>query len=385
VRTLSSSLALLVLVGCGGGKEDAAEGTAAGDCRDGADNDADALFDCDDDGCAASPDCEGSADNAAPSGAAIAIEPAAPGDDDDLTCVITTEATDPNGDAVSYRYGWSKNGSDAGIAADTVSASLTAGGDTWTCTVTPNDGTLDGAQTSASVTIAQGNRAPSAPTVSITPAEPTDDDVLTCVIDAESVDPDGDTVTYAYAWSVDGTDAGISGATVNAALTEAGQQWTCAVTASDGELESSAASVSVEVAQELEYFVVFGTEYASVQEADCVNRGGHLAWITSSEENEAVLEACDDLGNVEACRIGIDYPYTEWLSGEALTYTNWNEEAYSAFDYAGYIRSSNDGSWWGIPGTWDDAGNEDWWYICRLPEEGDYSGYRSKVLVPSAG
>ena len=38
------------------------EGTEAGDCRDGADNDADGLFDCNDPGCAGSPDCDGSND-----------------------------------------------------------------------------------------------------------------------------------------------------------------------------------------------------------------------------------------------------------------------------------------------------------------------------------
>lgn len=38
-------------------KEDRIEGTEPGDCTDGADNDADGIFDCDDDGCASSPDC----------------------------------------------------------------------------------------------------------------------------------------------------------------------------------------------------------------------------------------------------------------------------------------------------------------------------------------
>ena len=33
------------------------EGSVVGDCIDRADNDADGAFDCDDDGCAASPDC----------------------------------------------------------------------------------------------------------------------------------------------------------------------------------------------------------------------------------------------------------------------------------------------------------------------------------------
>ena len=36
------------------------EGTEVGDCSDGADNDSDGLFDCEDDGCAGAPDCEDS-------------------------------------------------------------------------------------------------------------------------------------------------------------------------------------------------------------------------------------------------------------------------------------------------------------------------------------
>ncbi|MFT5679711.1 MAG: hypothetical protein ACI8RZ_000616 [Myxococcota bacterium] len=43
----------LLLIGCG-----SQEGTEAGDCSDGADNDGDALFDCADDGCTGSPDCD---------------------------------------------------------------------------------------------------------------------------------------------------------------------------------------------------------------------------------------------------------------------------------------------------------------------------------------
>ena len=114
---LSLSLSFLVLTACG----TAAEGQNAGECADGADNDANGAFDCDDAGCSGSPDCEGGDDtaasqNAAPSGAAIAITPATPGDDDDLTCSIVTEATDPNGDTVTYRYAWKVNGGDAGIS-----------------------------------------------------------------------------------------------------------------------------------------------------------------------------------------------------------------------------------------------------------------------------
>ncbi len=262
-----ASSALFVVAACGDGRVQVpgagAEGAVGGDCRDGADNDEDGLFDCDDDGCAASPDCEGSDENAAPSGAAIAIEPAAPTDADDLTCTIVTEATDPNGDALTYRYAWAVNGADAGISGATVGAALTSGGDIWTCTVTPNDGVLDGAPTSVSVTIAQGNRAPSAPGVSITPAAPTDDDVLTCVIDTESVDPDGDAVTYSYAWSVDGVDAGVSAASVNSTRTTAGETWTCSVTANDGDMSGAPGTASVEVGSACHSVEYNGTTSAS--------------------------------------------------------------------------------------------------------------------------
>jgi hypothetical protein len=48
---------LLLLLACGD-----VEGDEAGECSDGADNDQNGYFDCDDQGCWASPDCEGEAD-----------------------------------------------------------------------------------------------------------------------------------------------------------------------------------------------------------------------------------------------------------------------------------------------------------------------------------
>ncbi len=55
VTVVPSVLLPLVLVACGSREE----GTRSGDCSDEADNDGDGLFDCDDDGCAGSPACEG--------------------------------------------------------------------------------------------------------------------------------------------------------------------------------------------------------------------------------------------------------------------------------------------------------------------------------------
>ena len=244
-------LAAFLLPACGGDK--ATEGANPGECADGADNDGDGAFDCDDEDCAGAPDCDDAASdtsvatNAAPSGVSIAITPATPGPDDALTCTIVTEAVDPDGDTVTYRYAWTVNGASAGLTEATVASSLTEGAQTWTCTVTPTDGALDGTPASASVTITQANRAPSAPTVSIVPAAPTDDDALNCVVSSESVDPDGDAVSYVYSWTVNGASAGLSSAVVTADRTRAGETWACSVTASDGELGSAAGVASATI------------------------------------------------------------------------------------------------------------------------------------------
>ncbi len=47
---------------------------------------------------------------------------------------------------------------------------------------------------------------------------------------------------------------------------------------------------------------------------------------------------------------------------------------YAGTDVAGYKRNNSDSSWWGIPGTWVDVVNEDWWYVCHLPADGDLDG-----------
>ncbi len=62
-------LGLLLLSACGDSDEkERVEGSEPGDCTDGADNDLDGAFDCDDDGCENAPDCQGEEAIAEPSG-----------------------------------------------------------------------------------------------------------------------------------------------------------------------------------------------------------------------------------------------------------------------------------------------------------------------------
>ena len=81
------------------------------------------------------------------------------------------------------------------------------------------------------------NTAPDTPSVTLTPADAMYGDALLCEATAE--DADGDSLTWTYAWTVDGADAGLDGAEVPADTTQPWETWTCTATASDGQAESS--------------------------------------------------------------------------------------------------------------------------------------------------
>jgi subtilisin len=183
--------------------------------------------------------------NSAPSAPEVAISPASPLTADDLVCNITKPSTDPNSDTVTYSYAWSKNGTTQnGLITNTVAASYTQKGDKWQCTVTPNDGFVDGPSgTSAEVTI--GNTPP----VANAGPDQTKQVNSTVTLDGSgSSDADNDTLTYS--WSQ------ISGASVTlSSTTIAKPTFTPAVTGTygfqlvvnDGVINSSADTVSITV------------------------------------------------------------------------------------------------------------------------------------------
>lgn len=78
------------------------------------------------------------------------------------------------------------------------------------------------------------NTPPTAPVVSITPSGATPSDDLTCSLDAESIDVDGDVVTYSYAWSIGGTTVGTE-ETLPSSSTSSGDSVTCTATPHDGD------------------------------------------------------------------------------------------------------------------------------------------------------
>lgn len=82
-----------------------------------------------------------------------------------------------------------------------------------------------------------GPDAPSSPAVHIEPSTPAPGDALEAIIDTESVDPlDRGTITYEHRWLRDGSDAGVTTATVPAGTIANGETWRVLVTpvTSDG-------------------------------------------------------------------------------------------------------------------------------------------------------
>jgi len=90
--------------------------------------------------------------------------------------------------------------------------------------------------------------APGAPEVEITPAEPNQAQDLLCEVTVASIDPDPtDSVDYDFAWIVDGSPTALVGPSLPWSETSVGEQWTCAVTPTDGTLIGTIGTATVAV------------------------------------------------------------------------------------------------------------------------------------------
>ncbi len=185
--------------------------------------------------------------NAPPLADSVTIGPAEATVDTPLTCTVTG-ATDIEGDALAVGYAWTVDGAPAGEGAEVLSAGLALPGQDIVCAVTLDDSYDTVTYTSATFQI--GNSAPGAPTIALTPEAPTDTDDLSCLFDTDTVDPDGDVLTFTRSWARDGVDIGFSEETIAAADTHRGEVWTCTVTATDpgGLATSASASVTIDIA-----------------------------------------------------------------------------------------------------------------------------------------
>lgn len=151
------------------------------------------------------------------------------------------KTTDPDGDKVTTAVAWYVNDRRVSTSATLAASSFKRGDDVY-CVLTPNDGTVDGdAIASPPETVV--NAAPSTPVYEVIYESATTWDTLSCTVSTVSSDPDGDSVTYTYQWSLDGavisTDADI--------VAEAEGTYTCSGEASDGTDTTDATADAVTV------------------------------------------------------------------------------------------------------------------------------------------
>ena len=170
--------------------------------------------------------------NTSPTLASTRIEPGELFESTIASCVAGT-SSDLDSDDVSFSYAWFVNGVAAGAGA-TLDGSAFDRGDTVACNATPSDGTDAGdAVTSAAVVVLNTPPTLSGATITPDPAYTSDD--LSATLSGAS-DDDGDEVSFAYTWSVNGSPVGDT-PTLASGLFVRGDIVTLAVSPTDGTVD----------------------------------------------------------------------------------------------------------------------------------------------------
>jgi hypothetical protein len=175
--------------------------------------------------------------NSLPSIVAVVLEPDPVNTDSDLSCV-PSGWVDDDSDGEDYFYSWEVDGTVAGTDA-TLSASTFQKHQSIQCTCTPFDGEDAGTPVASLISVVE-NTPPTLAGISLDPADPSVADTVSVVLGA-SADADGDTVSFAHAWTVNGAAAGTD-ATLSLAGYTRGQAVEVTVTPFDGEDAGTAVS-----------------------------------------------------------------------------------------------------------------------------------------------
>ena len=256
--------------------------------------------------------------NTAPSLTSLSLTPSTVYTDDTLR--VSLVASDADGDSVSVTYDWYVAGSLVQSGTDDTldGASATVGfdrGEAVFAVVTASDGIDTTSSTTATRTIA--NTPPTAPAVAIDPSDPSVAEDLLCEVTTASTDADGDTITYAMEWTVDGASYAAGGSADTGGLdsgdpgwagpttttwtddtadgddTLAAETWTCEAVPDDGTDEGASGTASASICHD---------------DADC---DGSPSALDCDDSDPAVFPVDDD-GDGVADRCGWTVSAGEW-------------------------------------------------------------------------
>jgi arylsulfatase A-like enzyme len=177
--------------------------------------------------------------NTSPELGEVVFSPNRPHTDDRLLAWVTV--TDADDDPIDIRYSWTVNGEPISHKGLNLSGELFFDkGDKIELMVKIDDG--EEVIRAGPYTDTILDHPPGPVGLATLPAEPKPGlDDLVCTITAESVDPDGDELSYRFSWELDGAPylgstktTNYSQDTIPASAIEAGQGWVCKATPNDG-------------------------------------------------------------------------------------------------------------------------------------------------------
>jgi formylglycine-generating enzyme required for sulfatase activity len=182
--------------------------------------------------------------NTAPVVSGVTLSPSTAYTNDTLTASATT--SDADGDTLSLSYDWYVEGVlvKSGTSRSLSGVAYFDRDEEVYAIVSASDGATTTSATSSTLTVS--NTAPTAPVVGIDPSDPMEGEDLVCIVETESADADGDTITYSMAWTVDGAAYAAGGGWTGPTTTtwtddttdgldnSDGEVWTCSATPDDG-------------------------------------------------------------------------------------------------------------------------------------------------------
>jgi len=287
--------------------------------------------------------------NTAPAGSSVSITPATAYTTDDLTADASGWSDIDPSDTESWTYEWFVNSASVG-SSELLSSSVIEKTDSVYVVATPYDGSDYGSPvTSGAITIQ--NSAPTAPGISISPASPEPGETLSCNISSASTDADSDSVSYVYAWTLDGSATSYTSSSISGSLTEHNQTWGCEVYASDGSATSSTVTDSVNVNDGTAPDApVIGTPAAYTNEEDVTLSG------TCEASCDMTFYISDDSGSwteTDTCSSGGSFSHTIYPTRGYIT------DVYATCEDVG-------GNVSGLSNTVN-------WEVCSPADEFDYS------------
>lgn len=185
--------------------------------------------------------------NTPPGAPAVALEPAEATAGSGVQVVVKRPAIDRDGDAVVYRYVWTRDGLPAPVSTATIPPGTLRNGEVWRVEVTPFDGEQPGEPVVAQVTVK--NTPPATPVAVVVPEIAGVGQELTCQARSPEKDADDEAVTLHYSWYRNGQPVPVADGSpvLPAGNVRRGERWRCEVWGTDRSAESVRAGAEITI------------------------------------------------------------------------------------------------------------------------------------------